>query len=691
MSDNTRSETTGLPVTRQMAQRTLILTEGIIAQESGQRLQRTLQERPSPAPALAVVDCHEQEWEVWETAVAAALTHISPPNLAAQLHRTGWQLAEPAEIVLILLADVSPGSGQRVSELLSQTSALVYTHLGLESVPMLIWLASDVDPQTLTDCLAQQLLLAYPALALSLRNESGLRLPAPENLAESGAELLWLLTTTPLRELGEWINGSQGEGYGNEMTFCTVGLHVWRWSSVAVQARFLHRWLTEVLAHWLARTPETATLTQVSSWLEASAISPAGFASHVLAPAEQRIPDFYAENWLMPFPWRIRQHLADMYLAEAADEEEVTKLQPLAQLRMAEPLEQAVRSLTTEAQALLDAFPIAGIAYVCDWLQQAAAICRQTCEQLLDQQEVQQGSDGFLANERGLLAAQLKEWLSGWPESGWRAWLRVAFRPWRWPFYLWRYWQLRQAGQQLSEILRRQAGRRRQETIQAAIRQALCETERLIWHKHNQVEEIGDLLSALARELSQEVSAAYLAEDAICATGLTSWLPTPWSLYERLAPDPAAEAISAAAACGGLGQQLNRLDERIGVTLTQFGAKRLTAVKRFTTVDILLAALSVKEPLLTIWQNGWEAASPLWRYDEARLNESARAWQRQRAFVCGGDAPSLADLLGDAAEAITWIDSADREQLFVLRARTGLTLSALTATWSDITSFKENV
>ncbi len=665
-------------------QRTLILTAGPLAQEAGALLTHYLQERPSPAAAIAIV--HEASGAAttngvdWETAVRNALIRISPPDLAAHMARAGWRLAEPPEIALILLLDATPEAHLVAQTLLTRGSALVYECLGVETTTLLIWLAAEINPQTLSACLMAELSLSRPMLALSLRNEAGLRLPTPTTLAQAAADLLWLLTATPLRDLPESAAAMQGEAYTGETLICSVGLHAWRWSPTATRTSFMNHWLQEVFAYWLARAPDAADPAQVASWLEGNELSATGFAAHALLPAEQALPDFLAADWRAPWPGHIQRLLTTMKFNEAADETLQADLVLQAELRMDEPLQHGMRLLRAQAQSMLDAQPIAGVARTCAWLQEAADACRLLYEQMLDQQEAQAVSGDLLATERGRLNARFQRLLEEWPSPTWRAWLRIALRPWRWPTYGWRYWQLRQTGQQMSQVMVQQAARRRQEVVQRAVRQALSELERIAWRIHGQVEEVGDMLNNLAAEVEQGLS------HPIPSTALQeeeeTGLPIPWLLYKRLAPDPAAEAETAAAAIGGLGRQLQALDDALWPPLAQAGARRLAADASFTTVDALLANLQ-EAPLLEVWRNGWEAAAPLWRYDETRLTETARAYHRQQTFICGAGALMLADLLGESVNEATWLQSADRERLFVVRARVGLTPAALIADWQS--------
>lgn len=677
--------------TRFHAQRTLVLTRGPLAQAAGQRLQEALVERPSPAAAIAIVDCTPEAASSWETVVTTALTHISPPDLATRLAQDGWRLAEPPEISLLLLLDVLPGGGLLAHTLLTETAALVYTHLGLDTVPLLIWLAAAASPQELLDCLEFPLRLAHPPLALSLRNELGLRLPSPAALVNTTADLLWLLSATPLRELPDWLLNLHGEAYEKEPIFSTIGIYQWCWSPTATLAHFRDCWLEAVLTHWLARSAETTDPAQVAAWLEKKQLSPAGLAAYAIAPAEHTLPTFRATEWTMPRPWHIRWLLAEMQLEESADEAQQREHVLQAGLRMDEPLQRAAGLLHSQAQTLLDKQPETGVSRTCAWLLEAATACGHMVEQLLNQQEAQQVSGSLLATERGALQAQMKAWLESWPEDTWNSWLWELLRLWRWPFLIRRYWQLRQAGRRLSQIYERQAARRRQEAIQTAIRQAICELEGIAWRVHSQVEEVGDMLQALAQMLTQDTPCLpYLQLETEAVTAGSGRLPVLWPLYPRLVPDPAQEAVTAAAAVGGLGQQVQQLDdEALLAALNRFSTERFKAVNTLNTTHALLATLPKERSLLASWQDGWDAASPLWRYDETRLPENARAGHQHHTFVCGGGAISMADLLGVAAENVTWIESSDRERLFVVRVRTGLTPAALAAAWPSILNEKE--
>jgi hypothetical protein len=153
-----------------------------------------------------------------------------------------------------------------------------------------------------------------------------------------------------------------------------------------------------------------------------------------------------------------------------------------------------------------------------------------------------------------------------------------------------------------------------------------------------------------------------------------------------------AEAEAAAEAVGGLGRQLWALDDALLEPLRQFGAERLAGVRQQTAVDALYAIFKDAAELRQWWHELWETATPLWRYDEAQLPETARAYSVELAGVCGAGVPMLSETsdatLSPESAAMTevahpaslrtrWMESNDRKRITLLRLRSGLTAAAM--------------
>src|SRR5690606_21609195 len=97
-------------------QRTLIVTIGELATQSGILWDTLMAQRQGPVWATAVVPLVGTDPKNLSSAVTAALTRISPPDLAAKLAQTGWQLDETSSVRLLLLIAVEPETGHTILE-----------------------------------------------------------------------------------------------------------------------------------------------------------------------------------------------------------------------------------------------------------------------------------------------------------------------------------------------------------------------------------------------------------------------------------------------------------------------------------------------------------------------------------------------------------------------------------------------
>jgi hypothetical protein len=331
--------------------------------------------------------------------------------------------------------------------------------------------------------------------------------------------------------------------------------------------------------------------------------------------------------------------------------------------------------LQQQALDMLNDNPIAGIARVCAWLEAVMGEFDRLIEQTLDEQETLNESISVLATERGPVEARLKEGLASWPPAKWQNWTATALRPWHWPGLVWRYGQMQQTGLQLCLILRQQAALKRQIILNKTSRQAMSELRQITRRVSGQVEEVGEMLQYLAGEWAGRLNQTGMDEAgelAISCQRPGISLPVPHALYPQLIPNDAAEAVAAATALGGLGQQVTDLDDIISAGLRRLGEQRLAGVWQLTVVDALMAWAGDHKQLQVRWQEAWEEACPLWRVDEARLAESVREQNGRGTAVCGADAHLLADLLPETDGDVTWLESGDRKRLWLVRVRAGL-------------------
>ncbi|MBP6470783.1 MAG: hypothetical protein KA773_10105 [Chloroflexi bacterium] len=662
---------------KQPVRRTVIVTSGPLSQVAGQYLADLMVCRGGPAAAVVVVDADAAgaEDEGFLASLQQALTRISPPNLGSVLAESGWRLVYPRDLQVFLVADTTTDGDKRIRVLSQWVIDAAYRYLGLECLPTLIWLASGPPAETIS-CLAGTVAPPFTQniVALSVLNEEGLLLPEASGLSLLTGELLWCLVATPLQaQFAEWA-ASTDTLAGGATPITTVGLTAWSWSPKAVEAAFIRQWLQDVLALWLAGPAVDPPSEGLHVWLQEQALDRAGLWARLSADIDQACPAYAHLARTYPWPWQMHAHVQALKQAYEADVATIAGQKQAAALCQAEILPQASETLRRELAAMMDTRPIGGSATAVAWLWALARTWDDLYEQLLDEAATYDGLDADLAEERGEVEAQLRERLESWPGGAWRFWARV----WRWPALGWRYWQLRQLGLRLAALLGQQSVRQRQRAGQTAVGQTLAELGHLARQWHRQAGEIGEMLASWQGAIGGDDAATVDSLSGICRE-----LALPVSLYARLVSDLPQEAALAAEAVSGLGRQIERLDAGLLADLRQVAAARLAGVWQITAVHVLAAAHETPAQW-GLWRRAaWEAASPLWRYDEGCLPETSR--RPRDAWTCfiGAGVSELPALWaqGDGATAefaqASWLESGDRRRLFLLRLRRGLTPEAM--------------
>ncbi len=669
-------------------QRTLIVTIGTLAQGAGDEFTQLLAARRGPGAAIATVACATTQTDTdFLTAVTAALTTISPPDLAAQLAATGWVLSAVDELALILLMDAVPDGGSLAGNRFQTVTAAVHRHLGIEATSLLIWLVGEEGETAVSDCLLPHIPVTRGMIPIGLRNEAGLRLPDSAALSPIGAELLWVLTATPLRSLPEWVVAQPGHTYTGQAPMMSVGVAGWEWSPATTNAAFMHRWLEAVFAHWLAQADTGETDVEIASWMQENRFSQDAFAAPVIAALEKQLPIHLPISWQTPWPWQLRPLLTECLFQAEADMEGCTNWQEGTCLQWDDTeVQQATAILRQHIKSMLDQHPVAGVSRAVIWLEQLIEACDEQIGRLLDQADMQAETSSMLATERGDLQKQVEGWLTIWPTTSWRAWIKTGLQPWKWLRLGWHYWQIQQLGQQLTHLLAQQAAQRRQLIVNVAVRYMWAALQKNTRRLQSQVEEIGDMLHHVAAELTT----GSIRSDDENQTEIINHqssivnLPIPHIVYQQLIQDEEAEATATAAAIGGFGRQVTALDDAQLMGLPRLAADRLAQAWQLTAVDAFVAAADGdKERLHQWWQQGVDAACPLWRPDETRLHETERMQNGRLTLLCGADGTlspvSIMDeMLSQQAEPISTVPSYDRSRLLLLRIRSGLTAAAMT-------------
>jgi hypothetical protein len=674
--------------------RTLVVTWGALAETAGESLAGLLVKRRGPEAAVAVVGASPVGGvgdESFAESLITALNQISRPNISSLLAGQGWLLARPRDLQIFLVADITPEGAGGIRALSQHIGDLIYRHLGLECAATLIWLAPDNSADA-ARCLEESAAppLFASILALSVLNEEGLRLPDPAALGPLAGEMLWCLIATPLQSSApDWVMAHDSGAMGSATPISSVGLAVWQWSPAEATPCFIRRWVQETLAGWLAAPEANPGRVALHTWLQAQQLDRAGLAARLdlgetlAAPPYSRLAQHY------PWPWQMRQHLQVLKQQYEADSARVQAQKEAIHQTAAEILQATGQQLADSLAASLDAQPGGGATAAGIWLSLLAATCDELYEQMLDEAAAYDGVDADLAEARGEAEAEMRVGLENWPVAHWRPWLGIGLRVWRWPRLAWRYWRLRQVGLWLAGLLAQQSARQRQKLGQTAVAQTLAELGRLARQWQGQVAELGDMLASWQRSGADDLPTKNSPAASDGQTGAAAplyKLPFSEALYLHLFPDSQQEADWAAERLGGLGRQLERLDETLFVELRRLAEKRMAVVWETTAVTVLTTNLTAPAEWARWWQDARQAATPLWRCDESRLPELSRRPQDTCSWFVGAGASHLPDqLLAEGAvaaaelEQTTWIDSADRERLIHLRLRRGLTAQAMAA------------
>lgn len=647
-----------------LIQRTLVITCGEAAGEAGSRLEDQLD---SEKLAVAVIRLAETEWRDALPLVEAGVRRISQTTALAQLRRQGWQLDRLNELALYFLIDLSTVQGVFDAQaLVRQIADLVQQQLGLETATLLLALAPDGAVQQARSRLSQLAGPLHPfnrgVLALSLVNEAGLQLATPSLLAAQAAQLLQALITTPLRDAPEWLDERNGHTGLDGAVISSAGLAVWEWSPVQEQVHLARLWVRSVLAQWLAPAETSAGEARnvAHAWMENHNFAPGSLAE----AAGKLVTPVFTPTWVYPQPWQIKtpfEKLQRLSTTIDAGHAGAVAVVNQAFLPYLEEVEQALR---LQCRRLLDETPVAGIARGQLFLQAIARVTAEFSERFVERQEEQQQQVAALASAQQHLTQNLETLLAQWPETGWRSWFQHLVRPWRWLELAQCYWQLQILGQEMTRLVERQAWLEQQRVITAAGEEAYRQLQESVAHLAGLVEEVGDMLAHARRLLDEE-------DDGEPAP---SYLEP---VYHLLLDAPAIEATRAAAAIGGLGRHITALDDDILPSLLEAGRARLQHVAGLSATDVVATLYPSAPEIAQWWQQLWQEAAPLWRYDEAGLPERQRAQPLELTLVCGANLALLEQRLAlPEGPRRRWLETPDRHRLIVIRLRGGIPVSA---------------
>lgn len=658
----------------QFVQRSLLLTYGPVADEAGQMLQRLLDTYQGPTAAVAWLSLSDSAATTLPLdEVQNRLHRLAQKTVPGELAAAGWQLDRLPDVAVYLVLDAAAPLAATAFSWLDDLALLTRHYLGGEIVPALLWLVEEPLDAAATGCLAasEVQLSRYPRgiYVLGLLNAAGFRLPDTTALAEVTASLLYLLIATPLRDAPERL----------EETVPMPGLIVpgvacWSWDPEPLVQQAVEHWLSEVFAHWLRSTQtEVDTLIAPSAWLNQQGLTWELLAPHLLLPEQQSLPDLNPGDWSAPWPWDVRFHWHRQRQVGEQDSLYLMEQQDNILLQADLSLEDDELALRADLKQFLDEHPVGGLYQAERWLRALAETIRQEQEQMVLRLETQTRHNTHLQQEIDKLQNKGQTWLANWPDTDRITWVARSWRVWQWPRFAWQYHRLRHLGLQLNHLFQQQAENQRSVLRLNAGLHLYRQFERIIQRLTAQVEEIGEMLQAVRPRPSADSEPLAVTSHQVSdgMTAYVAWFETRLVMSE--------EASRAAAAVGGLGQHLERLDDVPVAKLRQYARERLAPLHDASAVAGLRWQYPDEMTLGDWWANFWQEAAPLWRPDETRMPELNRQSQIMLALCAAQGSQQLSSWLGEEAQAhnITWLESQDRHRLWLLRLQGGLNAAAL--------------
>jgi hypothetical protein len=673
-------------------QRTVIVTCGKAADQAGQALLDLFEERDTPTEAIAILRGHD---DLPEAEIESELRQVSQMNSQARLARQGWSLDRLDEVAVFLLVDLNdPSSLHLAAELVGRLGRAAEQRLGLSAGGLLLALAPNLeDPESASQLAGltanRQRWFSRGVFGLSLVNQNGLCLGGQADLIEQCARILYLLIASPLRDAPEWLTDLNGESEGSGERIGSLGLSTWQWVPSTVREWLATRWAVSALAAWRRPEPgnESAPAShQAQKWLDDRGFE-AGSLQQLVGRHLLPQPEFLP--WRYPLPWRLHRHFRRLKQPVSAEPQSGAtgpgEQRPLAghdgtpehigpgnrhpdeeQAReiLARTLEKTGEALFASACQMLDEQPVAGLAWVLAFGRALAAGLEDMEDGLAGQREIRRARLAAMTARQRATAERMASLLADWPQPRLGAWLWAALRPWHWLGLARRYWQIEKTGRTLVWQAAEIQSWQREERVSAAVSHACLSFGERVRQLALQVEEIDDMLASLQRKIDGGPAKGAL-EPAADADVVEV-------LYWHLVEGPDLEAERAAEAIGGLGRQVLELDDAILEGLLAAGWQRFADLVSLTAVDVLALLYPVPGELEAWWERAWEAAAPMWRYDEAQVPEAVRAQGSTLTLVYGGGVARLSERLGlPATPERRWLPAtvpeADWEQLAVLR------------------------
>lgn len=644
-------------MTGRTLQRTLVLTFGPLASAAGGELHGLLAPVEQPGAAVIVLASDEATGQDREAQLGVAIEAVSYAGLRRELARAGWTLDRLDELGVVVIADAT-AARPAVGAALDSVRAIARVRLGVGIGALLLALC----PEPGGDCEPLRQLLAEPAfdrgtVILSRARLDGFRLESEAALATAAAAAAHALIVTPLRDAPA---GALAERFPEnwdrvllprpEAAFDTVdspvsltlGVARWAWSPGAARSALAGGWMLAAFDRWLAETgaDPSGLAGQAFSWLEQQG---AALEALVIQAADLvDTPD--VSPWHAPRPWEMSAVIARLRSIAAADSDS----QAAGDGNLSDRATGWAGAARLACRNVLEESPAGGLVRAQRWVAALRACSAKLVEHVAARQERESGVAAGLDRRVSELGERVDALLNGWPGEESTAWLPVAWRLWRWPGLALRYVALNRTGRAFHALAEERVALVREKAITVLLRDAYrhweVEASRLAGH----LDEVGEMLRFVRAGLAVEPG----------ETGLPA-------LYEVVTADPVEEATRAASAIGGLGRQLDALDDGFVEDLKVAAWERFDALETLDAVAVLPYFYPTAHAAADWWQAIHDDAAPLWP-----ATETSPAYEETSTLIFSPNPAGLRAWLGEGESGnVRWLPGPDKETIIVARLR----------------------
>lgn len=645
-------------------QRTVVLTFGPLAVAAGEELKRLLATDGQPAAAVVLVAGDDIAGPDGRERLVAAIEAVSRAGLRRDLARAGWTLDRLDELGLVVLVDTTADKGGAAGSV--ATTAVDFTRevararLGIGVGALVLALCPEPggdDRDRLRGLLADPV-FDRGAVALGRARLDGLRLESADALVLAAAGLAQALITTPLRDaptervairlLDHWEHTltpspAADDGEADGLPVLSLGIARWDWPAAAARAALAHRWASAALDGWLDEPAVDALAlnAQAFGWLEKQGASPEA----LVAPTDELVPSPPIPLWHAPQPWAVRAALDHQRPSFSTG---VSADVPAGEDGLAGRVagwSGAARAVCRDA---LQKEPTGGLARARGWIAALQAQSARLVEQAAARQEREGEAAIDLERQAAGLETSVNALLDNWPPDDPAAWLPLLARPWRWPRLGLTYAALNRAGRARREWAASRAVLAREQAISAILLATYARWAAELERLDGQLEEVGEMLR-------------FVRDGLLVASAPSEMAPS--ALYDSLTADPLEEAARAATAAGGLGRQLDALDDSFVAALESAGWERFAAVQALDAVAALPAFYPTAGAATAWWSDLYDEATPLWPAVAGRPARDAAS-----AVVLSSDPSGLRTWVGEAGvEAVRWLPGPDGDSIVLVR------------------------